>query len=442
MVPGEVDGGLEPELLAPTRQAVRTQIADRIDGLHAEWTNRRPDDAAWRSSAPTGRSPRPSTSASIGRRASSRSSTSTSPACGRLRARPAHTILGIDVAPRAPRAGGPPRGQAPSSSRAQERHRGDRDAADLPGAPRRALASVRRSTPTAGSSTDRPGDTRRRCALRAASAQLPAQLWLGIDSPVAPEVLLSVAFEVRLPAGSAAVSAVATAVPAPPPTLRWEAMTSAGATALPVERDDHRRALSQSVVLTLRRRHAGAMAEANAARPGRRPAAVRLARRGSSRTDYPDDRRLARVTLNGVPATAARSIRGEVLVPLDRRASGRSRYRLSQVPIVPGSVAHRRRRFVGGPLRHGGVRRQDLRVEGGRRSRRRGARRIAFFTARCNRRHGHVRRRPPRTRRAHGYRKRRRTRVRERGAARRGSPPQATDRLAARASRASSARRS
>jgi predicted phage baseplate assembly protein len=53
---------------------------------------------------------------------------------------------------------------------------------------------------------------------------------------------------------------------------------------------------------------------------------------------YPAERRLARVTLNGVSARAARSIRGEVLEPIARPVTGRSSYRLSQVPVVPGSV--------------------------------------------------------------------------------------------------------
>ena len=37
-------------------------------------------------------------------------------------------------------------------------------------------------------------------------------------------------------------------------------------------------------------------------------------------------------------AQARRTIRGEVAEPIDRRPSGRSRYRLSQVPVVPGTV--------------------------------------------------------------------------------------------------------
>ena len=45
MVPAPVDGGLEPQLLAPTRQAVRAQVAGRVPAYTPEWTSRRPDDA-------------------------------------------------------------------------------------------------------------------------------------------------------------------------------------------------------------------------------------------------------------------------------------------------------------------------------------------------------------------------------------------------------------
>ena len=44
------------------------------------------------------------------------------------------------------------------------------------------------------------------------------------------------------------------------------------------------------------------------------------------------------MTLNGVPAVARRTVRGEVAEPVGRLPSGRSTYRLSQVPVLPGSV--------------------------------------------------------------------------------------------------------
>ena len=47
---------------------------------------------------------------------------------------------------------------------------------------------------------------------------------------------------------------------------------------------------------------------------------------------------LGSVTVNGVSVRAMRTVRGEVAEPIERPASGRSRYRLSQVPVIPGSV--------------------------------------------------------------------------------------------------------
>jgi predicted phage baseplate assembly protein len=332
MVPAEVDGGLEPQLLAPTRQAVRTRVADRIDDYTPEWTNRRPDDAgvalvrAYGTVAEAvnirlNRTPRKLALEHLdvaGVRA--------------LRARPAHAILGIEVAPRARAPVDLPAGSAflVQGAGVPVVIETLQTCQALPGA----LASVAVHT-DGWIVNDRPGDLGG-VAPFGPHPHVPAELWLGIDSPVAPDALLSVAFEFVSPPGRAAVSAVATDVPAPAPTLRWEAMTSAGATELPVERDDTA-GLGQSGVLTLRVDTPAPWVKRTLPdRAGDPPLYWLRARLVTN--DYPDDRRLARVTLNGVPATAARSVRDEVLAPLDRRPSGRSRYRLSQVPIVPGSA--------------------------------------------------------------------------------------------------------
>ncbi|MEA2292446.1 MAG: hypothetical protein QOE86_85 [Solirubrobacteraceae bacterium] len=332
MVPAEVDGGLEPQLLAPTRQAVRARVADRIDDYTPEWTNRRPDDAgvalvraygtvAEAVNVRLNRAPRRLALEHLdiaGVRA--------------LQARPAQAMLAIEVAPRAGAAVDLPAGSAflvPG---------GDvpvvietlQTCQALPGA----LASVAVHT-DGWVVNDRPGGLGG-VAPFGTHPHVPAELWLGIDSPVAPDALLSVAFEFVSPPGRAAASAVATSVPAPPPTVRWEAMTRAGATELPVERDDTA-GLGQSGVLTLRvDTPAPWVKRTLPGRTGDVPLYWLRARLVTN--DYPDDRHLARVTLNGVTAMAARSLRGEVLLPLDRRASGRSRYRLAQVPVVPGSV--------------------------------------------------------------------------------------------------------
>jgi predicted phage baseplate assembly protein len=332
MVPAEVDGGLAPQLLAPTRQAVRARVADRIDDYTPEWTSRRPDDAGVALVRAYG-----TLSEAVNLRlngAPRMLALEHLDVAGvrALQARPAQAILGLEVAPRARAAVDLPAGSAflvPGADPPVVIETLQTCQA-LPGA----LASVAVHT-DGWVVDDRPGDLGG-VAPFGVHPHVPAELWLGIDSPVAPDALLSIAFEFVSPPGRAAASAVATAVPAPPPTLRWEAMTSAGATELPVERDDTA-GLSQSGVLTLRTdTPAPWITRTLPDRTGDAPLYWLRARLVTN--DYPDDRRLARVTLNGATATAARSVRGEVLAPVERRASGRSRYRLSQVPVVPGSV--------------------------------------------------------------------------------------------------------
>jgi len=332
MLAAEVDGGLEPQLVAPSRQDVRTQVAARIDAYTPEWTNRRRDDAgvalvlaygtlAEAVNVRLNRAPRKLALEHLdlaGVRA--------------LQARPAQAILGIEVAARATAAvdlpaGSPflvPGGPVPVVIETLSGCRA------LPGR----LASVA-VLADGWLVNDAPAELGAMAPF-GPRPRVPAELWLGIESPVAPAALLSIAVELAPSPGRATFSAVATQPPAAPPTLRWEAMTSAGAAELPVEGDDTT-GLSHSGVLTL-----GAdtpsdwTARALPGRPDDPPLYWLRARLITN--DFPRDRRLARVTLNGVTAVAARTIRDEVLEPLERSSTGRSHYRLSQIPVVPGSV--------------------------------------------------------------------------------------------------------
>jgi predicted phage baseplate assembly protein len=332
MVAAPVDGGLEPRLLAPTRQAVRSQVAARIPAYTPEWTSRAADDAgvalvrtygtvAEAVNVRVNRAPRRLALdhlAIAGVRA--------------LQARPADAVLGIEVGRRATAPIDVPAGSAFLAPGGEEPVVIEtlRECVALPGA----LASVA-VLADGWIVNDRPADMGG-LAPFGPHPKVPSELWLGIDSPVAPAVLLSLAVEFVAAPGRAAFAADATVAPSGPPTLRWEAMTGAGPAELPVERDDTA-GLSQSGVLALR-------AETPAPWTGRTlpgraedpPLYWLRARLVTS--DYPPDLRLARITLNGVAAMAARSVRGEVLEPLERPVTGRASYRLSQIPVVPGSV--------------------------------------------------------------------------------------------------------
>jgi predicted phage baseplate assembly protein len=74
-------------------------------------------------------------------------------------------------------------------------------------------------------------------------------------------------------------------------------------------------------------------------RPGQRTGApLRWLRARLLTATFRPEVRLLRVVLNGVSALSARSVRGEVAQPLERRATGGASYRLASTPVLPGSV--------------------------------------------------------------------------------------------------------
>ena len=332
MVPGETSGSLEPQLLAPTRQAIRAAVAARIDAYTPEWTDRRPEDAGLALVRTYG-----TVAEAVDVRINAVPRRLVLDHLGlagvhALRSRPAEAVLGIAVAPRATAAVDVPAGSAFLAPGGPEPVVIEtlQSCRALPGT----LASV--AVLVDGWTVDDDPTDLGGLAPFGPRPQVPAELWLGVDSPVAPAVLLSFAIEFVPAAGRTGVSSVPTTPAPPPPTIRWEAMTSAGASELAVERDETA-GLSGNGVVSLR---AGTPAPwTPRTLPGRDADAPYYWLRARLVTnDYPADLRLARITLNGVAATASRSIRGEALLPLERSSTGRSSYRLSQIPVVPGSV--------------------------------------------------------------------------------------------------------
>jgi predicted phage baseplate assembly protein len=332
MVPAPVEGGLEPQLLVPTRQAVRSQVAARVPAFTPEWKSRRPDDGgralvrvygtvAEAVNVRVNRTPRALALdhlAIAGVRA--------------LQARPGRAVLGIEVAERATAPIEVPSGSAflaPGGPEPVVLETTQRCVA-LPGK----LAAVA-VLADGWLVDDQPSDLGG-LAPFGRHPTVPAELWLGIEAPIAPTGLVSFAVEYVAAAEREAVGADATVARVAPPTLRWEAMTSAGPAELPVEHDDTS-GLSRSGVLSLRVDTAAAWIRRTL--PGRaEDPPLYWVRARLVTADYPPRLRLARVTLNGTAATAARSVRGEVLEPIGRSITGRASYRLSQIPVVPGSV--------------------------------------------------------------------------------------------------------
>jgi predicted phage baseplate assembly protein len=332
MVPAPVDGGLEPQLLPPARQTVRSQVAARIPAYTPEWTSRRADDAG-RALVRTYGTVAEAVNVRVNRVPRKLTLDHLAIAGVRtLQARPAEATLGIEVAQR---------GNAPIEVPAGSAFLAPGGAVPvvletlqacvaMPGE----LASV--AVLSDGWIVNDQPSGLGGVAPFGPHPTVPAELWLGIDSPVAPTGLLSLAVEFVAAASREAASADATVPPAAPPTLRWEAMTTAGPAELPVERDDTA-GLSQTGVLALRvDTRATWAARTLPGRPEDPPLYWVRARLVTA--DYPPALRLARITLNGVTAIAARSVRGEVLEPIERPVTGRASYRLSQIPVVPGSV--------------------------------------------------------------------------------------------------------
>jgi hypothetical protein len=161
-----------------------------------------------------------------------------------------------------------------------------------------------------------------------------AEMWLGLDTPVVPAGTLCLAIDLLPPPGRATAESIANQDPDPAALLRWEAMTSGGAVELTVDFDDTR-GLGRSGVIGFR---VPTLDWPTRLRPGQATGTpLRWLRARLLTATFSPDLRLREIRLNGTTAHAARTIRDEVVQPLDRSTTG-SRYRLALVPVVRGSV--------------------------------------------------------------------------------------------------------
>jgi predicted phage baseplate assembly protein len=332
LVPAPVPGGLEPQLLAPTRQQIRTAVAARVEAFTPEWTDRRPDDAGVALLRTHGtlaeavhlrlnRLPR-------------RVALDQLDVAG-VRPLPgtaAVATVAVALTDRAPDPVEVPAGTVfttPAGPAGPVLETVDGCTA-LPG--RVAAVAVQ-----AGGLelSERPDDLGG-LAPFGVRATPPAEFWVAVDTAAVPAGVLALAVELLPAPGLPTAEDVAIGNVAPPPVLRWEAVTVTGAVELAVERDGTR-ALTRTGVIAFRIDTPEPWTPtAPPGRPGDR--ALRWLRARLVTSAFPDAARLRRVRLNGVAATAARSVRDEVAEPVQRLAGGRSVYRLSQRPVVPGSV--------------------------------------------------------------------------------------------------------
>jgi predicted phage baseplate assembly protein len=160
-------------------------------------------------------------------------------------------------------------------------------------------------------------------------------LWIGLAGDVVPGPTLSLGIRVTAPPGAPPPVPAGGVMPLPvppPPTLRWEVLDGTSTTPADVIIDETGGLLRSGVVeLQLPGRWRPGRPEGLA---GEQP--LRWLRLRIVYGQYPASPQLSFVQLNVTRALAARTIRDEVLEPVPN-SDGR-RWRVSQTPILPGSL--------------------------------------------------------------------------------------------------------
>jgi predicted phage baseplate assembly protein len=162
-------------------------------------------------------------------------------------------------------------------------------------------------------------------------------LWLGLTGTTGPFPSLSLGFVVAADPATPVASGGLVPLPLPPaPLLRWDVLDGGRFVPAEVERDETG-GLRSSGTVRLRVPRTWAPGSPSAARPG--PPLRWLRLRIAHGAFTPPAPVLSGLRLNVVSATAARTFRNEPLEPIqDPTTPARRRMRLSQVPILAGSV--------------------------------------------------------------------------------------------------------
>lgn len=332
MLPAPVPGGLEPRLLADTREEIRAEVAARAEAYAPEWTDRSTQDAGVALVRGHG-----TVGAAVARRLNRlpRRLALTAVDLAGVRPHsgtPAAGLAGLVVAERATAPLAVPAGSVfltPAGSAGPALETG-LECHALPGAVA-SVATLNNGWTVLHDAADLGG-----LAPFGERRRPPAELWWGVGSAVPPAGLLGFAVLLTAPPGRTIAVASAAGAPVAPPAVRWEAITAAGPAELVVERDDTNGLTRDGVVLFRADTRAPWVPTTLPGRDGDRPLLWLRARLVSE--GFPAAVALCGVVLNGVTVLARRTVRGEVAEPIERQPSGRSRYRLSQVPVIPGTV--------------------------------------------------------------------------------------------------------
>jgi predicted phage baseplate assembly protein len=161
-------------------------------------------------------------------------------------------------------------------------------------------------------------------------------LWIGLTSPIPPGPFVQIGIEVATPPGAPPpVAAGGLGVPATRPAmlLVWEVLDGAAFVEAEVVRDSTV-SLARSGVVELKVPRQWRVGRP----PGTTLDSLRWLRLRLAFGQFAAGPQLQAVRLNAVEAQAARTIRDEVLEPLPATPQGNMRMRVSQPPVLPGSI--------------------------------------------------------------------------------------------------------
>ena len=336
IVPGPGPSGVQPELVDATQEAVRAAVRDRIPGYTPDWTNPDRQDAGVALVRLFGTQTEPVLTR-VNRLPEKILAEHLATAGVRRRpATAAAALLEFTVTPPDGASVLVPAGfrAAATGPAGQIVYETDDDLYATPatlGAIVVARAGALEPVPLGPAGPGRPfppfGD----------DPQPGNALWLGLAGAASPFPSLSLGFVIAAASPTPAVSGGLTPLPLPPaPLLRWDVLDGGRFVAAEVIRDETG-GLRASGTVELRLPRTWSPGNPPVRRPGPALRWLRLQVAAGMFTTAPP--LISGLRLNMVGATAARTILDEPLEPIqDPQPTAQRRMRLSQVPILAGSV--------------------------------------------------------------------------------------------------------
>lgn len=336
IVPGPGPSGVQPELVDATREAVRAAVRDRIPGYTPDWTNPDRQDAGVALVRLFGTQTEPVLTR-VNRLPEKILAEHLNTAGVRRRpATAAAALLEFTVTPPDGASVLIPAGfqAAASTPTGQVIYETDQDLYATPatiGAISVQRAGAMEPIPLGPNGPGRPFEPFGR------DPQPGNALWIGLSGTASPFPSLTLGFVVDAAPPNPSASGGLTPLPLPPaPLLRWDVLDGGRFVPAEVVRDDTD-GFRASGTVELRVPRTWAPGRPQASRPGPASRWLRLQLAiGTFALPVPV---LSGLRLNMVSATAARTIFDEPLEPiLDQTTTARRKMRLSQVPILAGSV--------------------------------------------------------------------------------------------------------